>query len=210
MEFLKKAIEAAGLASFDDTPAAAVTQPATTVMAPQAATTAPSTPLSLGASINQQMVDDLMKAATQRRTQFTTLMENADKLKAVLPDELTRIKSAFAIVAGGDPSFAGSLLQSFQLHLADVDAAARGFERDAEAQVATAKVTLEQANAEATEATQLRQRAADLDGEAAQLTTQGNQMMATVDNARAEFARAHSHVKGTINKLKADVESALR
>jgi len=94
---------------------------------PQAITPAFVPSVAQSVEINREVFEVLLKAATARRTNFSGLVEGAERLKEIIPDELQRIRAAARM--SGDVT-TPAIEQAVQLHLADLNNERAIFNRD--------------------------------------------------------------------------------
>lgn len=95
---------------------AAIQQPAGAAQAPAA---------------TNKFVDVLRTSIRNRQTAFTALVTAADRLSNIIPDASTRLKAAFATIAG-EGRDVRSIIQALDVHAADLDGQRMAFERQAE------------------------------------------------------------------------------
>lgn len=72
-------------------------------------------------SIDQEMLATLQKKINSRSSSYVTLIEAAQRLVSVIPDETTRLKAAFAMVSGEGTRSVSSIAQAIDVHIADLE-----------------------------------------------------------------------------------------
>ena len=80
---------------------------------------------------DDKFVQALRTAIKNRPTAFTALLSTADKLASVIPDAATRLKAAYATVAG-EGRDVRSILQAIEVHAADLESQRMQFSKQAE------------------------------------------------------------------------------
>ena len=68
-------------------------------------------------TVNQELLQELMKASLKRRTAFSNLVDSAERLRSVIPDDAQRIKAA--VVTTGDVT-AVAIKQALSAHESDL------------------------------------------------------------------------------------------
>lgn len=122
--FFKKALGA--FVEFED---GSQSQTQTQTQAPQPVVTVPiqTQSQSQAPSVNQEMVDSLMKIVANRKTAYTALVEASERMKSVIPDEGTRLKAAYTMVSAENQRTLDSIIQAIDVHLTDLDGELRRF-----------------------------------------------------------------------------------
>lgn len=99
-------------------------------------------PVSAGSSIDQEMLAALQKKITARSSPYVTLMEAAQRLATVIPDEPTRLRAAFAMVAGDGNRSVPSITQAIDVHIADLEGERIRFKNASEEQTSSKSTAL--------------------------------------------------------------------
>lgn len=71
-------------------------------------------------SANAEMIATIKKATLARKTPYTALLEAAEKLVGVIPDQTTRLKAAYAMI-GSESRSIDQISKAIDLHVSDVD-----------------------------------------------------------------------------------------
>lgn len=87
---------------------------------------------SYGSLIDPTMLATLQGIITKRRTPYTSLVEAADQLKEIIPDDIMRLKAA----AKQTKASKDSINQAIAVHIADIEGASTSFARATESQLA--------------------------------------------------------------------------
>jgi hypothetical protein len=177
-------------------------------------------PMSSSPMIDPALLQHLQQVINKRRTPFTSLIEQSEKLRSIIPDDITRLKAA-AVSVGGDKA---SILQAVDIHMNDLDAEAGNFQRfsDSEANTKIGSLKAEAANRERTatdqdarvqalsqEIQQLQQSAAENRAAAAQATVNAGAEQAELDRKSAAFSSALNAVKSNLTTQKSVLSSTL-
>jgi hypothetical protein len=204
--FWKKALSV--VADFDEAPAVPKTpQPISVpVIAPTTAVQA--------ATDDSELVTTLMTAALSRKTVFSGLIESAEKLKTVLPDELQRIKAAAAMTG---TVTAAAIKTAVDGHLQDVNTERSKFTRElasmkatnVDAQVNQAIQLEDQASRERAELERLTASIANLAAQATQLRASADAATVNMQTTTTLFSAAADHVDQRLAELRDTIISAL-
>lgn len=114
-------------------PVAEAATPAPTKAAQAAASVQPRT--FTGPSVDQVMLDALQKKISGRQTPYTALLENAENLKEVIPDEIMRLKAAFKTITKDGNRTIASIIQAIDLHVSDIEGERARFRATTEQQI---------------------------------------------------------------------------
>lgn len=120
----------------EEDPSAQQPQPAA---APQVqSASAPVQSVAASASLIQpqqnEFLDVLRNMIKSRKTAFTALLEAADRLNAIIPDQNTRLKAAFATVSSEQRGLK-EILGAIEMHAADLEAQKMNFGRTLEQKI---------------------------------------------------------------------------
>lgn len=177
-------------------------------------------PLSTGPVLDPNLMQHLQSVVTKRRSTFTSLLEASEKLRSIIPDDLTRLKAA-AVSVGGDKA---AILRDVDIHMNDLDAEAQGFQRfadsEAAAKIGTLKATADRCEQTATQAdqrvVQLQQEIQQLQQQAADQRNQGRQAVSDaqieqqeLDRKSQAFAAALAATKGSLQSQKQVLTTSL-
>lgn len=169
--------------------------------------TAPISPVPItalpAAGIDNDLRDTLMKKAFARRTVLSGMIESADKLKSIIPDETMRLKAAAATTG---TVTAVAIQQALQAHQVDLNSEKSAFARDLEA-AKTSQVTTVIANAAAleTQANNARSQIEQLTKQVADLTQQAVELR----NSAAATEQSLAATQQTFEATVASVEASL-
>ena len=175
-------------------------------------------------SINPEMAAALQKVIDNRKTPYTALLDAADKLKAVIPDDTTRLKAGFAMVVGDGQRSLPSIMQAIDLHQTDLDGELMRFKAST-ANALTQKVGGLRSRAESIQRTrestlaniaalekqiaENRQSVAANESEIQELTNQAASAEAEINNVASQFESAVVAVKADLNNKKTQLSSVL-
>ena len=109
------------------------------------------------------MLEALQKTINSRKTAYTALLEAASKLTNVIPNETQRIQAAFAMISG-DGRTLNNVIQSLDVHIADLESERMRFKATSDKQVS------ERCGAKTLSATALRESIKASQAEIDQLT----------------------------------------
>ena len=183
------------------------------VAAPTVAQSSAAPVASPSVGMDSNMVATLQRVVAARKTPYTALLEAADKLKSVIPDDATRLKAAFAMISSEGQRTLDGVLQAIDIHITDVDGEGMRFKQASDSN-AVAKVGALRSRVASITATRdgTLQTIANLEKEIAaqrtsiaaneqeiiQFTTQAN-------DAEREIAILNTQFKAAIDFLKADL-----
>lgn len=166
----------------------------------------------------------LQRVIANRKTAYTALVEASDRLKNVIPDEITRIKAAYAMIAGDGQRTLADVIQAIDVHLADVEGELMRFKQSSESAL-TSKVGSLRASArnllgnnesrqqrittlEAEIAT-LRQGIVDDTNKANEITAQADATEAEINGVAAKFSAVQAEIKSDLANRKIQLSSVL-
>ncbi|MES2018001.1 MAG: hypothetical protein V4484_16050 [Pseudomonadota bacterium] len=171
--------------------------PTVTGMAPKAA--AP-------VSINQQMLATLREKITSRSTAYVTLIEAAQRLASVIPDEATRMKAAFAMVSGEGIRSVASITQAIDVHIADLEGERMRFKQASDLQTNVKSAALrKQAETLATQTDCMQTEIARLQADVVKNTAQCRDLTMQADQADTEITSIAAAFDRSVDFLKADL-----
>jgi hypothetical protein len=172
------------------------------------------TPITSGApSVDPEIMQFLQAKIGARRTPFTSLLESSEKLRAIIPDDITRLKAAAATTAGDK----AAILQAIDIHINDLDTEALNFQRfqdgEAKSKVEAFNTSGDGALQDAAEADKrigeltqeiqhLQQRAADQRSASAQAKQSAAAEQAELDRKSAAFTLALNAAKSSLLQQK--------
>jgi chromosome segregation ATPase len=179
--------------------------------------------VSAASSVNAEMVAAIRTNTLNRKTPYTALLETATKLESVIPDEVTRIKAAFATVGG--QRTVESILQAIDVHVSDVDGErmrfAQATEQRRKTELSSLNAALTQVN-ESTAQMQANIEALNRQIQTANETINANTIKASdlssqifartaeFDQAQQQFDAAAGVVRGTLEQQRTAISSILR
>ena len=177
-------------------------------------------PLSSAPMIDPALMQHLQGVINKRRTPYTSLLEQSEKLRSIIPDDITRLKAS-AVSTGNDKA---SILQAIDIHINDLDQEAGNFKRFTDSEAAS-KIGGLQADAASRERTaadqdariqaltqeiqQLQQSAAENRAQAAQATVNAQAEQAELDRKAATFGLALETVKNNLAAQKSALAATL-
>ncbi len=89
--------------------------------------------LALTPNISNPLLPKLQLAVMARQTSLKLLLDNMDAMKNAVPDDMARLKAAFAIISKNGVNVA-QLSQELNLHITDLESHASQFESESAAQ----------------------------------------------------------------------------
>lgn len=173
---------------------------------------------------DQEMLATLQKVITNRKTSYTALIEASDKLKAVIPDDITRLKAAFAMISGEGQRTLDTITQALDVHSQDLSGELIRFKQASEgavkAKVGSLRSTVQNLTASNETRTQqianLQAQMATLQQGIAADTVKITELSGQANNAEAEiaattekFAAAVEYLRQDLNNKKSQLASAL-
>lgn len=174
---------------------------------------------SSGPVLDPNLMQHLRGIIIKRRTPFTSLLEAGEKLRSIIPDDVTRLKAA--AVSIGDKN---AILQAVDIHINDLDAQADEFQRFADSEASSKIGTLKTKTANCEQAAtaadqrvqQLQQEIQTLQAQAAQNRADAAQSQAAAQNEQLEldrktqsFAAALSATKNSLLQQKSVLSTSL-
>jgi len=177
---------------------------------------------SLNAGVNPEFIAAIKKAVFGKQTALTSLVEAAEKLANIIPDQATRYKAAYATAGNGRT--VQQIAAAADIHLADVEGEELRFKAAVEAKLggeaAAAEVAAQQAASAIQQANstieQLQRQIADQQARVGQLTQQQAEASSAAHSKRAEmqltgdqFKAAAQVVRNEIATLRSAVVSSL-
>lgn len=172
---------------------------------------------------DDKFVQALRTAIKSRATAFTALLATADKLASVIPDANTRLKAAYATVAG-EGRDVRSILQAIEVHAADLESQRMQFSKQAEdamkATIGSKKAELDTIDPSITSAQQqvqsLQQQIQALNEAIAQKNIRKGELTADIateeqrfNAAKQQFETALTIVRAELDSQKAVIQTAL-
>lgn len=193
---------------------------------PQVAAPLGAAPAAAGAApapADDKFVQALRAAIKNRPTAFTALLSAADKLANIIPDANTRLKAAYATVAG-EGRDVRSVLQAIEVHTADLESQRMQFNKQAEdamrAEVGAKRAELDTIDPSISSSQQqiqaLTAQITALNEAIAQKTIRKSELAAQIATeeqrfagAKQQFETALTIVQAELNGQKAIIQSAL-
>ena len=172
---------------------------------------------------DDKFVQALRAAIKSRATAFTALLATADKLASVIPDANTRLKAAYATVAG-EGRDVRSILQAIEVHAADLESQRMQFSKQAEdamkATIGSKKAELDAIDPSIASAQQqvqsLQQQIQALNEAIAQKNIRKGELAADIateeqrfNSAKQQFETALTIVRAELDSQKAVIQTAL-
>ena len=175
----------------------------------------PSTPMTIGSTVNPEFVAAIKKSVFGKQTALTSLVEAADKLANIIPDQTTRFKAAYATAGNGRT--VQQIAAAADIHLADVEGEELRFKAAVDAKLGTEISQLEaSANSAASHIEQLQRQIAEAQARITQLSQQQAEAAAQASSKKMElqltsdqFKAAAQLVRNEIQTLRTAVTTAL-
>lgn len=176
---------------------------------------AASTPV---ASVDQEMLATLQKKISSRSSPYVTLIEAAQRLVTVIPDETTRLKAAFAMVSGEGNRSVSSITQAIDVHIADLEGERIRFKNASDEQMNSKSAVLRNQagglsaqNATSTgQIERLQAEIAKLQDAIVKNTGLCRDLNLQADNAEAEIKAVSAAFDRTVDYLKNDLAAKKR
>jgi predicted nucleic acid-binding Zn-ribbon protein len=177
---------------------------------------------SVGTGVNAEMVQAIKTNTLNRKTPYTALLEAAEKLASVIPDQVTRLKAAYAMV--GEQRTVGAILQAIDVHISDVDGERLRFNQASDQRRKTELSSLTAASQQLAEANKsmngeiaaMQERIRALtdsiitnEGKVSELTAQLNSRTLEFDLAVQQFDAATNTVRAELEQQRAAISSTL-
>jgi len=177
-----------------------------------------------GPSLNEEMLASLQKKITSRSSPYVTLVETAEKLAQVIPDDMTRIKAAFAMVGSGGGRTLQSITQAIDVHIADLEGERLRFKDASDKQIVAKSGDLRQqstalvdkANEAASRIESLKSEIVSLEAfidqntaQARDLTTKADASEVEIKSVADQFNQAVDHLKTDLTAKKSSLSSLL-
>ncbi len=177
-----------------------------------------------GVPVDPDMLASLQKKICARSTPYVTLMETAQRLVGVVPDESTRLKAAFAMVSGDGARSVASITQAIDVHLADLEGERIRFKNVSNDQMVgmaadlrkQASALVAQGTAGTAEIERMQAAIASLQSAISKSAAQARELTAAADKSEADikavcvaFDRAVEHVKSDLVGKKATLGALL-
>ena len=190
---------------------------------PQVSAPLGSAPSTAAPAADDKFVQALRTAIKSRPTAFTALLTTADKLANVIPDAATRLKAAYATVAG-EGRDVRSILQAIDIHAQDLESQRMQFSKQSEdamrAAVGAKKAELDTIDPSITSAAQqvqsLQQQIQALNDTIAQKNIRKGELTGEIAQEEQRFAAAKQQfetaltiVRSELDGQKAVIQSAL-
>ncbi len=176
------------------------------------------------ASVDPEMLATLQKKINARSTPYVTLVDTAQRLVGVIPDEATRLKAAFAMVCGDGSRSAASIAQAIDVHLADLEGERIRFKNVSNDQMVgmaadlrkQASALVAQGASNTAEVERMQAAIASLQSAMAKNAAQARELTAAADKSEADikavclaFDRAVEFVKSDLVGKKAALSALL-
>lgn len=192
-------------------------KPVTEQDAPAATPTAHVNVYSASVAQDPDMVSSIRKATLARKTPYTALLEAAEKLVNVIPDQATRLKAAFAMV-GTESRSVAQIGKSLDMHVQDAEGEKlRFFQATAakrESQVGDLKrkiVSLQTTNTNLqAEIASLQERMAKLTGDVSRNTVDISAASTEADAKESDIVKVEKQFEGAVQFVKDELEQQRR
>lgn len=180
---------------------------------PQAKVSVAKSPATSDSSVDQEMLATLQNKINSRTSPYITLIEAADRLVSVIPDEATRLKAAFAMVSGDGNRSVSSITKAIDVHMSDLEGERIRFKKASDEQTMSKSASLrEQAKNLAAQnvlssgqAERLLADIAKLQDSIVKNTAMNNDLTLQADNSEAEIKAVSAKFDRTVDYLKNDL-----
>ena len=164
-------------------------------------------------SVNQHMLATLREKISSRSTAYVTLIDAAQRLASVIPEETTRLKAAFAMVSGEGNRSVASITQAIDVHIADLEGERIRFKQASVTQTNVKPAALRkqadtlaaQSAASTAQIERLQTEIAKLQADIVKNTAQCRDLTAQADQADTEIASISAAFDRTVDFLKNDL-----
>ncbi len=183
--------------------------------APAGTGAAPKTAVAVSGSgsLNQQMLATLREKIASRSTAYVTLIDAAQRLASVIPDETTRLKAAFAMVSGEGIRSVASITQAIDVHIADLEGERIRFMQASAAQTNVKSAALRkqaedlaaQSAGSSAQIERLQTEIARLQADSVKNTAQRRELTMQADQADTEITALSAAFDRSVDFLKADL-----
>lgn len=159
--------------------------------------------------LDAEMVADIEKVISRRPSPYSQLRTSAEQMKNAIPDETTRLKAAFALLAAQGTA-AQQVIASIDIHIRDVETEKTNFETQS-TNAANAKVGSLRSEVEHLQAVQQSDQDTiiRLQEQIVQIQTRMNERAGTIAQKTNEANTAESQIKQTVSKFKAAADSVI-
>jgi prefoldin subunit 5 len=168
-------------------------------------------PIVFAPTVNQAFVDAIRKAVFSKQTALTSLVQVADTMAAIIPDQTTRYRAAFAAAGGGRT--VQQVAAAADIHLSDIAGEESRFTA-----AATAKLGGEMRNMQQVEASlgqgiesatrdiaAARKRIEDLETQVRDATNRLAETQAAIASKKAELEQASSEFKAAADAVRTEI-----
>jgi len=188
----------------------------------QATTQSTSAPVVVG--YDADMLATLQKIISARKTPYTALIEASETMKAVIPDDLTRMKAAFAMIAADGQRNLGTITQALDVHIQDLNGELMRFKQTSDAAVTTkveslrasaknltsnCESRLQQIASLEAQIESLRKANVDDANQSAELTNKAASAAADIATTTSQFTAVVEFLKNDLTNKKSQLASAL-
>jgi len=180
--------------------------------------------VSIPAMIDQEMVNTLQAVINGRKTAYTALLEASERLRNVIPDDVTRIKAAYAMISGDGQRSLESITQAIDVHVNDVTGEVMRFKQASEQALST-KVSALRASVSNIKATNdsrqqsianlqqqivaLQQSITSDSTKSTELSTQADAAELEIKGVADKFVAAAEFIKTDLSSKKAQLSTVL-
>jgi chromosome segregation ATPase len=89
------------------------------------------------AGADQGMVDALQKVVVSKKTAYTALLESSERLRGVIPDDIMRLRAAFATISAEGMRTPQSISDAIDVHINDINGELMRFKQTSDTAVAS-------------------------------------------------------------------------
>jgi len=174
--------------------------------------------------INQDMLSALQKVISNRKTPYTALVESSERLRNIIPDDVTRLKAAFATISADGARSLADVTKALDVHVQDLSGEQIKFKQMSDQAIANnvgsirsqAKNLTDSCLSRATQISNLEaqihamtQQNIDDQAKSADLTNQANVAESEINAKVKQFGDAVEFIKNDLVNKKSQLASAL-
>lgn len=165
-------------------------------------------------SVNPEMLEVLQKKISGRVTPYTALLENAETLKDVIPDETMRLNAAYKMVSK-DGRTVASITSAIDVHLSDLEGERMRFKQMTDKQIkdksgalrGQAEAAEAAVNRAATDIERLEAQIAKLREEIVTNQQRSHELKQEADAAEADIINTANAFEATVEYVKQDLQN---
>lgn len=156
--------------------------------------------------VNPEFIAAIRKAVFGKTTALTSLIEAADKLQNIIPDQTTRFKAAYATAGSGRT--VQQIAAAADIHLADVEGEELRFKAAVDNKLGTEISHLEAtASSAATQITNLQRQLEETQQRILQLTQQQAEASAQASQKKIELQTTSEQFKAAAQTVRSEIQA---